>query len=444
LSAARRETYLTDRIGPLPFCPGCGHSALVKALDKALVRLQPDPAKVVIVTDIGCIGLCDRHFVTSAFHGLHGRSITYACGLKLARPELTAITLMGDGGCGIGGTHLLNVARRNIGITLIVGNNFNYGMTGGQHSVTTPTGGITSTTPWGNVEGPMDLCATAVAAGASWVYRTTTFEKDLPEVIAQAIAQPGFAMLDVWELCSAHYMARNKLGRKELEALAGQHGLRFGLLADRPRPEYSERYRQAYEEGKGVLRKRPRIEPKYGHAVTRQTGIIVAGSAGQRIRSAAALFAEAGIFAGLHATQKDDYPITVRTGHSVSEIIVSPETIDYTGIDSADCIVVISEDGLRKVRSRIEKSGDTCTVYADESLEIPETRARIRRLPLARVASQAGKLAVSLGALSAVLADTRLFPVEALETAVRTFQAPAIVAAGLDAVTAGRELARGL
>jgi 2-oxoglutarate ferredoxin oxidoreductase subunit beta len=182
--------------------------------------------------------------VTSAFHGLHGRSITYACGLKLARPELTVITLMGDGGCGIGGTHLLNVARRNIGITLIVGNNFNYGMTGGQHSVTTPTGGITSTTPWGNVEGPMDLCSTAIAAGASWVRRVTTFDKDLPDQIAAAIQQPGFAMLDVWELCSAYYMERNKLGKKELLALADEYGLGFGSLADRPRLEYSERYRR--------------------------------------------------------------------------------------------------------------------------------------------------------------------------------------------------------
>ncbi|MHC4448111.1 MAG: thiamine pyrophosphate-dependent enzyme, partial [Planctomycetota bacterium] len=120
MSALNYETYLTDEIGPLPFCPGCGHDPLVKALDQALVELQLPPDKVVIVTDIGCIGLSDRYFITHGFHGLHGRSITYACGLKLARPELTVIVLKGDGGCGIGGTHLLNVARRNIGITLIV------------------------------------------------------------------------------------------------------------------------------------------------------------------------------------------------------------------------------------------------------------------------------------------------------------------------------------
>ena len=164
MNERKYDTYMTEEIGPLPFCPGCGHMTVIKALDKALVKLQLDPAKVVIVTDIGCIGLSDRHFITSAFHGLHGRSITYSCGLKLANPDLYVINVMGDGAAGIGGTHLLNVARRNIGITLIIGNNFNYGMTGGQHSVTTPTEGFTSTTPWGNVEGPMDLCGTAIAA----------------------------------------------------------------------------------------------------------------------------------------------------------------------------------------------------------------------------------------------------------------------------------------
>ncbi|RIK92662.1 MAG: 2-oxoglutarate synthase, partial [Burkholderiales bacterium] len=124
-------SYLPKSAGPLPFCPGCGHSLLLRELDRALVLLQADPAKTVIVTDIGCIGLSDRYFSTSGFHGLHGRSITYATGLKLARPDLTVIALIGDGGCGIGGAHLLSAARRNLDITLLVANNFNYGMTGG-------------------------------------------------------------------------------------------------------------------------------------------------------------------------------------------------------------------------------------------------------------------------------------------------------------------------
>jgi len=440
VSTTEYTTYMTDKIGPLPFCPGCGHHMLIKALDKALVKLQLDPMKVVVVTDIGCIGLSDRYFITNAFHGLHGRAITYACGLKLARPDLTVIALKGDGGCGIGGTHLLNVARRNIGITLIVANNFNYGMTGGQHSVTTPTGGVTSTTPWGNVEGPMDLCGTAVAAGAAWVYRSTVFDKELPDFIAQAIEQPGFAMLDIWELCTAYYSPRNKIKKKELYDLIESYGFQLGLLVNKPRPEYRVHYRDAYEAGKSVIKRKPTIDKKYSNNVGKQTGIVIAGSAGQKIKSTATLFAEASIFSGLDATQKDDYPITVMTGHSLAEIIVSPERIDYTAIDSPDYFIVISEDGLKRARPRIEKLPETCTLYAEESLELPETKAKIVRLPLNETAKKVGRLSIAVVALAAVLAETGLFPIEAFETAISTFQKAKIAEINVKAAEAGVEL----
>jgi pyruvate/2-oxoacid:ferredoxin oxidoreductase beta subunit/Pyruvate/2-oxoacid:ferredoxin oxidoreductase gamma subunit len=442
LNGPAYKTYLNDDIGPLPYCPGCGHATLAKSLDQALVELQVDPRRTVLVTDIGCIGLTCRHFLISAFHGLHGRSITYGCGLKLARPELTVIVLKGDGACGIGGTHLLNVARRNIGIKLIVANNFNYGMTGGQHSVTTPSEGITSTTPWGNVEAPMDLCATAVAAGAPWVYRTTVFEKDLSSVIAEAIRQPGFAMIDAWELCSAYYQPRNEMKKKELYELLDRLGFKTGLQVDKPRPEYSDRYREAYRAGKSVLKARPEIVPAFDHGVDRQTGIIIAGSAGQKIKSVASLFAEGAMFSRLNATQKDDYPITVQTGHSVAEIIVSPETIEYTGIDSPDYVVLVSEDGLSRVRDRLEGLGPGSTVLADASLELPATRAKVIRLPFKETAKKAGRLSIAVVALAALLETGRLFPVEAFITAIRTFQKTEIAQINANAAASGAEIAR--
>ncbi|UCF32889.1 MAG: 2-oxoacid:acceptor oxidoreductase family protein [Phycisphaerales bacterium] len=435
-------TYMTSEIGPLPYCPGCGHHVVVKALDKALVMRQLDPKKVVIVTDIGCIGLADRYFITNAFHGLHGRAITYACGLKLARPELTVIALQGDGGCGIGGTHLLNVARRNIGITLIVANNFNYGMTGGQHSVTTPTEGLTATTPWGNVEQPMDLCGTAIAAGAAWVYRTTMFDKELPATMAQAIDQPGFAMIDVWELCTAYYSPRNKLDKAAIDNLLKKYELKVGLLADKPRAEYSDRYRKAYEAGARSASGRSPIDVQYDNAVDRQTGIVIAGSAGQKIRSTATLFAQAAMSSGLDATQKDDYPITVMTGHSLSEVIVSNERIDYTAIDAPDYFVVISQDGLKRARARIEQLPETCTLYAEESLGLPDTKARVVRLPWAATARKISRLSIAVIALAAMLRDSELFPVEAFATAISKAQKPAIAETNLKAVEAGAALAK--
>src|SRR5208337_2677558 len=175
------EQYISYRNSrPYPFCPGCSHSIVMDYLNTALIKLQLDPHQIVIVTDIGCSGLSDQYFNTNAFHGLHGRAVTYGTGLKLANPELKVIVIMGDGGCGIGGHHVLNAARRNIGLTVLVLNNFNYGMTGGQHSVTTPHGGKTSTTPSGTLERPLDIAGTVAANGANLAIRATAFDKELP------------------------------------------------------------------------------------------------------------------------------------------------------------------------------------------------------------------------------------------------------------------------
>jgi pyruvate/2-oxoacid:ferredoxin oxidoreductase beta subunit/Pyruvate/2-oxoacid:ferredoxin oxidoreductase gamma subunit len=413
-------------------------------LNKALVKLQLDPANVVIVTDIGCIGLSDRHFITSAFHGLHGRSLTYSCGLKLANPELTVINIMGDGAAGIGGTHLLNAARRNIGVTLLIGNNFNYGMTGGQHSVTTPTEGVTSTTPWGNVEGPMDLCGTAIAAGAAWAYRTTVFDKELTDVLVQAISQPGFAMVDSWELCSAYFSPRNQVKKKELFAMLERHGLKTGLLVDNPRDEYSVKYRASYDEkGKGAQKTKPKIEVEFDHKVDRQLGIVIAGSAGQKIKSSATLFAQGGMYSGLQTTQKDDYPITVMTGHSLAEINFSPKQIDYTAIDNPDYFIAISEDGVKRAKKRIEALPETCVLYAEESLELPETKAKVVRLPMAATAKKVSKLSIAVVALGALLTETGIYPTEAFDKAISTFQKKKIADINVEAIKAGVEMVKG-
>ena len=442
MTAAPITTYLdTDNI-TLPYCPGCGHKSIVNQLDKALVKLQLDPKKVVVVTDIGCIGLADRNFMTNTFHGLHGRSITYACGVKLARPELTVIAIKGDGACGIGGAHLLNVARRNIGITLLIANNFNYGMTGGQHSVTTPGDGLTSTTPWGNFEQPMDLCATASAAGAAWVHRATSFDRDLPDTLAEAITQEGFAMVDILELCTAYYRPRNDFRRSDMMAMLNENELKPGRITDKPRKEYSTRYLEAYQADKQAQTTQSTIKVQFEHRLDHQTGIIIAGSAGQKIKSTATLLGQAAIASGLYATQKDDYPITVMTGHSLAEIILSPQHIDYTGIDKADIVVVISMEGVEQAYDSIKALLGTATIYAEESLDLPETTAKVRRFPFIETAKNAGRLSVATVAIGAVLEDIDPFPLAAFTTAISDTQKTEIAEANIKAVLAGAALVR--
>jgi pyruvate/2-oxoacid:ferredoxin oxidoreductase beta subunit len=442
VSNAPITTYLDTENIALPYCPGCGHKGIVMQLDKALVKLQLDPKKVVIVTDIGCIGLADRNFMTNTFHGLHGRSITYACGIKLARPELTVIAIKGDGACGIGGAHLLNVARRNIGITLIIANNFNYGMTGGQHSVTTPGDGLTSTTPWGNFEQAMDLCATASAAGAAWVHRATSFDKDLPDVLAEAITQEGFAMVDILELCSAYYLPRNDFGKSDMMAMLNENELKPGRITDQPRQEYTARYFETFRNHRKGAQKKSAIIKKFQHRLNRQMGIIFAGSAGQKIKSTATLLGQAAIASGLYATQKDDYPITVMTGHSLAEVILSPQHIDYTGIDEPDIILAISEAGVKQAGGSIGALPKTATIFAEESLDLPETNAQVRRFPFIKTAKSINRLSLTSVAIGSVLADTGAVPLEAFTDAIRSNQKPAIAEINIKAVLAGAALVK--
>ena len=176
----------------------------------------------------------------------------------------------------------------------------------------------------------------------------------------------------------------------------------------------------------------------------KQTGFIIAGRTGQKTGSRATLFAEGSMFAGLNATQKDDHPITVQTGHSVSEIIVSPEKIDYTGIHSPDFFVLISKDGLRRVRARIEPLPETCVLYVGKSIELPDTKARVLWFPFTQIGKQVSKIYVTTAALAAMLEDTGMFPIEAFATAIRTFQSPAIAENSLRALASGVELVRKL
>jgi len=371
------QTYINEEQLPFPFCPGCGHSQILKSLDKALVRLNLDPRRTVIVTDIGCAGLSDRYFLTNSFHGLHGRSITYATGIKLANPDLKVIVLIGDGGCGIGGHHLINAARRNIGITTLVFNNLNYGMTGGEHSVTTPIGGITSTTLFGQIEQPFDICSTAAANGSSFVARSTTFDKNLTGFIYQAILNDGFSLIDIWELCTAYFVPKNKFSKKALEKSLEEQGFSTGIIHDKESREFSKAYKSAVsnEDGKKPFKLNP-LRTKYPSNLKERTEIVISGSAGSKISSAAALFGHAAVLSGLWVTQRDDYPVTVKTGHSISELIISPEEIKSSSITIPDLLIILFQEGFQKSKHLISQLTKNSVLILNADLPDIQTHAR--------------------------------------------------------------------
>lgn len=427
-------TYLDQATLPFPFCPGCGHGTILERLDEALVRLQVDPKRLVIVTDIGCSGLSDKFFTTNAFHGLHGRSVTYATGLKLADPGLRVVVLMGDGGCGIGGHHLINAARRNIGVTVIVFNNLNYGMTGGEHSVSTPPAGITTTTPLGQLERPMDIAGTVAVNGASFAARTTTFHADVTDLMVRAMENDGFSLLDVWELCTAYYAPTNKLSRKSMEGVLESLSFPTGVLAEAPRAEYSRGYREQHAvlSGREAMKPRP-LPSRWESGLDRPLSFLLAGAAGKRVGSAAGALARGGVLSGLWATQRNDYPVTVRTGFSVSEVILAPEEVLFTGIPSPDVVLDLFPEGHGKAAARIRSLGSTARVYRSAEVPAVETAARVTTLDFASIHGfEKKKDAWPLMAVAAALRDTGAYPVEALMHAVGE--------AGFAAVEAGLRL----
>ncbi len=434
-------TYLDPATLPFPFCPGCGHSNVISTLNDALVTMQRDPSKIAIVTDIGCAGLSDRHVITHALHGLHGRSITYATGLKLADPGLTVIVIIGDGGCGIGGAHLLAAARRNIGLTVLVLNNMNFGMTGGQHSVTTPGGAITATTRGGNLERPLDLCATVGVNGAAFSARATTWDKNLPSLMVQAISTDGFALLDIWEFCTAYFVPNNQLKKATLLGYMDTLGMKSGVLYQTSAPEYSAAYRAqaAHDTGQPATPRRP-LSQTHSSAPASQTSLVIAGSAGGKVRSAAMAAGRGALLSGLWASQRDDYPVTVMSGHSVSEIILSPQPIDYSGIEQPDVMAILSNDGLKAVRTHLARLGPQTRLYWNVELGAIETRAQLIPLDTAKASVRVSRENLAVLCIAAIIQRENLYPLAALAEAIALGQKPEIAQANLAAIEAGEKL----
>jgi pyruvate/2-oxoacid:ferredoxin oxidoreductase beta subunit/Pyruvate/2-oxoacid:ferredoxin oxidoreductase gamma subunit len=434
-------TYLDESLLPMPFCPGCGHQTILKALDQALVSVQWDPHQVVIVTDIGCVGLSDKYFLTNAFHGLHGRSITYATGIKLANPELHVIVLIGDGGCGIGGNHLINAARRNVGISVLVANNFNFGMTGGQHSVLTPNKAITSTTRTGNLERPLDLCATVGVCGAGFVARSTVFDQALPELIARAIQHDGFALIDIWELCTAYFSPNNQFRKRDMMELLEYGGFATGVLEENDRPEYAQAYRRAMREERDKVPDRGKaLEPRFKGQLKGRLKVMIAGAAGGRVRSTGHLLGQGALLSELYATQRDDYPITVMTGHSVCEVILDTGPIGYTGVTRPDVLILIAQEGRSKATPKLAAMTPQDRAYVASDLLPVETAAHIVPLDFTRLSYRVTRRNRAIVAMGAVLDHEGWYPFEAMLAASKETQRKEIADSNMEALEASRKL----
>ncbi len=208
------EQYLrTDKL-PHMFCPGCGHGIVMKAFLRAVHQLGLDKNKVVVVSGIGCASRIPGYVDFDTLHTTHGRALAFATGVKLARPELHVVVLSGDGDAiAIGGNHFIHACRRNLDMTLVVLNNYIYGMTGGQRSPTTPLEAYASTAPYGAIDPPFDVVEMAVASGATYVARTTEYHAtEISRYIAQAMQHKGMGVVEVRTSCPTTFGRRNRKG----------------------------------------------------------------------------------------------------------------------------------------------------------------------------------------------------------------------------------------
>lgn len=201
LPAFQPADYKSD-LKPV-WCAGCGDFGALAALYRAMAKLQLEPWNTVVLSGIGCSSRLPGYVETFGFNGVHGRALTLATGVKVARPELNVIAVGGDGdGIAIGGNHFLHAARRNLDVSYFLMDNEIYGLTKGQAAPTTPAGDKTKSTFWGNPEPSVDPCELAISFGATWVGRGFSGDpKTLTELMTQALEHRGFAFLNVLSPC---------------------------------------------------------------------------------------------------------------------------------------------------------------------------------------------------------------------------------------------------
>jgi 2-oxoglutarate/2-oxoacid ferredoxin oxidoreductase subunit beta len=185
------------------WCPGCGDFGVLAALERGLARHGRPPHECVLVSGIGCSSRLPAYTTCYGFHGVHGRALPLATGLKLARPDLEVIAVGGDGdGYSIGGNHFIHACRRNVDILYIVMDNRVYGMTKGQPSPTTGPDWDSDIAPGGIGLRPFNPISLAIAAGANFVARGFSGEPErLADMIAEGIRWPGFAFIEVLSPC---------------------------------------------------------------------------------------------------------------------------------------------------------------------------------------------------------------------------------------------------
>jgi 2-oxoglutarate ferredoxin oxidoreductase subunit beta len=266
--------YIRERNFPHIWCSGCGDGIVLKSLIRSIKKLGIPKDEAVMVAGIGCSSRTPGYLDINTLHTTHGRAIAFATGVKLANPKLHVIVVTGDGDAtAIGGNHYIHAARRNIDLTVLLYNNYIYGMTGGQVSPTTPRGKNASTAPFGNLEPSFNISGLAQAAGASFVALGDVYHvQQLDKLITAALSKKGFSVVEILSPCPTAYGRRNKLAnpvdlmnwlkdnviqKDKLDKMAEDEKvgkIASGILWNVEKPEFSAEYDKLIERLKAEKR----------------------------------------------------------------------------------------------------------------------------------------------------------------------------------------------
>lgn len=256
---------------PHVWCAGCGLGIVMGSILRSVQKLELNQDDVAVISGIGCTGRMPVYMDFNTMHTTHGRALAFATGLKLARPDMEILVIMGDGDAlAIGGNHFIHAARRNIDMTAIVVNNHIYGMTGGQSSPTTPLSARSATAPFGHIEQPFPICDLAIAAGAAFVARSTVYHvTQLDKMIEQGMRKRGFAVVEAVSYCHTTFGRLNDLkspvqmmrqlkdqsitiqAAEKLGDELPRESIVRGVFHDEDKPEFTELYEQIIEQTNG-------------------------------------------------------------------------------------------------------------------------------------------------------------------------------------------------
>lgn len=397
---------------PHIWCQGCGLGTALTTFISALQWMEKnrgwDMDKVAVVSGIGCTGRIAGYIRLDSFHTTHGRAIPFATGLKLANPDLKVIVLSGDGDiAGIGGNHFIHAARRNLDITVVCVNNFNYGMTGGQVGPTTPHEARAVTSQYGNFEYPFNLPYLAAASGASFVARwTVVHARRLEWTLREALEHRGFSFVEVIAPCSTAYARWNpegrgldpeKLRRRGLEVL--KHYQRVGrithdthpkdaaiqvdergmmneiiegkFLQDPSLPDLQEAINRLADVGEQRWRAAKKELDDRVHLPARtdvlpRTEVQLGGFGGQGIISAGVIIGRAAsLYDGLEVSFTQSYGPEARGGSAGSQVVMSSEAIHHPHVIQPSSGIIMSQGAYEKYMPTLASGG---TLLIDDGL----------------------------------------------------------------------------